>query len=181
MNLQYSEKRLETLVENRTVYTLRHSELNIFETYKQAEKVELQFNEPILASMLRGKKIMHLRDKPGFGFYPGESIILPSNELMHIDFPEATEQNPTQCLALRMSKEKIFRLLRWLGTQNWLRLGIRMRIIHALCNPNTVAPYKFETTLGRFRYKGDLAKYLDWNVYFFGSYERHNLDRKSVV
>ena len=107
MDFQYSEKRLETLVENRTVYTLRHSELNIFETYKQAEKVELQFNEPILASMLRGKKIMHLRDKPGFGFYPGESIILPSNELMHIDFPEATEQNPTQCLALRMSKEKI--------------------------------------------------------------------------
>ena len=75
MDFQYSEKRLETLVENRTVYTLRHSELNIFETYKQAEKVELQFNEPILASMLRGKKIMHLRDKPGFGFYPGESII----------------------------------------------------------------------------------------------------------
>lgn len=107
MELYYSEKRLETLVENRTVYTLRHSELNIYETYKQAEKVELQFNEPILASILRGKKVMHLRDKAGFDFYPGESIILPSNELMHIDFPEATELNPTQCLALRMSKEKI--------------------------------------------------------------------------
>ena len=107
MNLQYSEKRLETLVENRTVYTLRHSELNIYETYKQAEMVELQFNDPVLASMLRGKKVMHLRDKAGFDFYPGESIILPSNEIMHIDFPEATEINPTQCLALRMSNDKI--------------------------------------------------------------------------
>ena len=107
MELYYSEKRLETLVENRTVYTLRHSELNIYETYKQAEKVELQFNDPILASMLRGKKVMHLRGNAGFDFYPGESIILPSKEVMHIDFPEATEQNPTQCLALRMSKDKI--------------------------------------------------------------------------
>ena len=86
MNLQYSEKRLETLVENRTVYTLRHSELNIYETYKQAEKVELQFNEPILASMLRGKKVMHLRNKPGFDFYPGESIILPNNSQIIINF-----------------------------------------------------------------------------------------------
>jgi AraC family transcriptional regulator len=107
MHLEFSEKRLERLVENRTVYTLRHSELNIYETYQQAAKVELRFTDPVLASMLRGKKVMHLRDKEGFAFYPGESLILPSNELMLIDFPEATEKNPTQCLGLRMSNEKI--------------------------------------------------------------------------
>jgi YesN/AraC family two-component response regulator len=107
MQLEFSEKRLEKLVENRTVYTLRHSELNIYETYQQAAKVELQFSDPVLASMLRGKKVMHLRDKAGFDFYPGESLILPSNELMKIDFPEASIKNPTQCLGLRMSNEKI--------------------------------------------------------------------------
>jgi AraC family transcriptional regulator len=107
LNLEYSENRLERLVENRTVYTLKHSELNIYETYKQAERVALQFNDPVLASMIRGKKVMHLRNNPGFDFFPGESIILPGNETMLIDFPEATEQNPTQCLALRMSNEKI--------------------------------------------------------------------------
>ena len=107
LDLKYSEKRLGTLVENRTVYTLSHAELNIFETYEQAAKVELQFNEPILASMLRGKKVMHLRGDSSFEFYPSESVILPANELMRIDFPEATPDNPTQCLALRISPEKI--------------------------------------------------------------------------
>ena len=107
LDLKYSEKRLGTLVENRTVYTLSHAELNIFETYEQAAKVELQFNEPILASMLRGKKVMHLRGDNSFEFYPSESVILPANELMRIDFPEATPDNPTQCLALRISPDKI--------------------------------------------------------------------------
>lgn len=107
LDLKYSEKRLGTLVENRTTYTLSHAELNIFETYEQASKVELQFNEPILASMLRGKKVMHLRGENSFDFYPNESVVLPANELMRIDFPEATHDNPTQCLALRISPDKI--------------------------------------------------------------------------
>lgn len=111
LDLKYSEKRLGTLVENRTVYSLSHSELNIFETYEHASKVELQFHEPVLASMLRGKKVMHLRGDNSFDFYPSESVILPSNELMRIDFPEATPDNPTQCLALRISPEKIMNIV----------------------------------------------------------------------
>jgi AraC family transcriptional regulator len=106
-NLQYSEKRLGTLVENRTAYTLNNVELNVFETYEYAAMVELRFREPILASMLRGKKVMHLRDENSFEFYPNESVILPPNELMRIDFPEATPDNPTQCLALSISPDKI--------------------------------------------------------------------------
>jgi AraC-like DNA-binding protein len=57
--------------------------------------------------MLRGKKVMHLRGDNSFEFYPTESVVLPSNELMRIDFPEATPDTPTQCLALRISPEKI--------------------------------------------------------------------------
>lgn len=105
--LHYQNRRLETLVENRTLHTLNNAELNIFETHQKAAQVMLQFHEPVLASMIRGKKIMHLQNTPSFGFLPGESVILPSNELMCIDFPEATEQNPTQCLALAFNKAKL--------------------------------------------------------------------------
>ncbi|EAZ80695.1 AraC family transcriptional regulator [Algoriphagus machipongonensis] len=98
---------LKTLVENRTTYTLENCELNIFETHQQADDVNLVFGDLVLTTMLKGKKVMHLFDKPGFEYLPGESVIVPPNEVMKIDFPEAQWDNPTQCIALSISKEMI--------------------------------------------------------------------------
>lgn len=98
---------LKTLVENRTTYTLDNCELNIFETHQAAEKVNLVFGDLVLTTMLKGKKVMHLFGNPGFEYLPGESVIVPPNEVMKIDFPEAEMENPTQCIALSISKEMI--------------------------------------------------------------------------
>ncbi|MEO2052641.1 MAG: AraC family transcriptional regulator [Allomuricauda sp.] len=111
-NRFYKERKLEHLVENQTSYTLNNAAMHVFETHLQAEKVMLQFNQPVLASMLIGKKVMHLRDKKAFNFLPGESLILPSNEIMQIDFPEANQDNPTRCLAMAISEEKINKVIR---------------------------------------------------------------------
>ncbi|GAB4034399.1 AraC family transcriptional regulator [Spirosoma gilvum] len=100
-------RRLEQEVENRTAYTIDTAELNIYETHHVAEKVELTFNSPVLASMIRGKKVMHLPGTPSFDFFPGESVIVPGQEMMRIDFPEAETDNPTQCLALAIDSDKI--------------------------------------------------------------------------
>ena len=102
-----STRRLDTFIENRTIYSAEFAELNVFETQQVAEKVDLQFGFPIIASMLTGKKIMHLNNRDPFEFYPGESVVLPSNEKMIIDFPLATKENPTRCLALGIDPEKI--------------------------------------------------------------------------
>lgn len=108
----FKERKLENLVENQTSYTLNNASMHVFETHLQADRVLLQFDQPVLASMLIGKKIMHLRDKKAFDFLPGESLILPSNEMMCIDFPEANHENPTRCLAMAISEEKINRVIR---------------------------------------------------------------------
>lgn len=100
-------KDLKTLVENRTTYTLEDCELNIFETHQEAADVNLVFGDLVLTTMLKGKKVMHLFEKPGFDYLPGESVIVPPNEVMKIDFPEAKWENPTQCIALSISKEMI--------------------------------------------------------------------------
>ncbi|MGJ5642171.1 AraC family transcriptional regulator [Formosa sp. S-31] len=102
-----SRRTLTTLVENRTTYHADWAELNIFETHDFAEKVELQFGFPVIASMLSGKKIMHIEGLPAFDFYPGESVVMPSYKKMVIDFPLASFTNPTKCLALGIEESKI--------------------------------------------------------------------------
>ncbi len=101
------ERHLHTLVENRSIYTLEHCELNVFETHQEAHNVHLRFGDLVLTSMLRGKKVMHLFGKEGFEYLPGESVLVPPDEVMRIDFPEAERQNPTQCIALAISPEQI--------------------------------------------------------------------------
>ncbi|MFQ3213100.1 MAG: AraC family transcriptional regulator [Marivirga sp.] len=98
-----NEKTLHSLVENQTTYTFNQCELHVFETHQEAHQVGLLFNDFVYTSMLKGKKIMHLKDKPSFDYLPGESVIVGPNELMEIDFPNANSAYPTQCLALGIS------------------------------------------------------------------------------
>ena len=100
-------ERLHSLVENRTVYAMNGFELNIFETHRAAHRVPLRLDGLALTTMLRGKKVMHLPNRPAFDYLPGESVVVDKGELMEIDFPEAYPCQPTQCLAVTIAPATI--------------------------------------------------------------------------
>jgi len=100
-------RKLEQVVENRTAYTLEQAELSIFETHEAVNDIAFQFSTTTLASMIRGKKIIHIDNKPSFEFLAGESMILAPGQTCIIDFPEATPDTPVECLKLSISQEKI--------------------------------------------------------------------------
>jgi AraC-like DNA-binding protein len=127
-----TESSLKTLVENRTIYNLNNFELNLFETFQTSEAVSLKFNDLVVTSMIKGKKIMHLFDQPGFDYLPGESVIVPATVEMKIDFPDANMENTTQCLALAIDNKKIVDTLSFLnekypreGKNNYWKLDER--------------------------------------------------------
>ena len=100
-------EKLHSLVENRTVFALEAFELNIFETHQAAHRVPLRLEGLALTTMLRGKKVMHLPDRPAFDYLPGETVVVGEDELMEIDFPEACLCQPTQCLAVAIAPATI--------------------------------------------------------------------------
>lgn len=114
--------KLFTLVENRSQFEFRQSRLNVFETRLRSEAVPLHFPHVVFTAMLKGRKVMHLGEQQQrFDYLPGESVILPKHSPMLIDFPDATLEEPTQCLALELDSELINQTLA-LMNERWPRL-----------------------------------------------------------
>lgn len=67
------------------------------------------------------------------------------------------------------------KILRIIGNLDWVRFGIRYRIISFFCNSGDIDSHQFEVDFFGSVYKGNLNNYIDWNVYFFGAYEKFEL------
>ncbi|MCD8445769.1 helix-turn-helix domain-containing protein [Tenacibaculum finnmarkense] len=100
-------RKLASFIENKTIYTSPYAELTIFKTNKVTKNIFLDFDALIIASIITGKAIMDFEKTMPFSFIPGETLIIPEENSVRIDFPEASELNPTVCLGLVIDPNKI--------------------------------------------------------------------------
>jgi AraC-like DNA-binding protein len=103
-------KRFEpkVLIENKISFDGPHSQLSIYDTFEQANKVQLKSDQPLFCAMISGKKVMHSSDDDYHSdFLPHESFVMAPNQTVEIDFPVAQLSKPTRCLAIEISTDKI--------------------------------------------------------------------------
>ncbi len=66
----------------------------------------------------------------------------------------------------------IFKILQLVGRVEFIPFSWRYRLARYFRNPENSDPAPFETDFYGLKYRGDLKSYVDWNVYFFGAYEK---------
>lgn len=61
-------------------------------------------------------------------------------------------------------------LLPALGRQDWIRFGLRNRLVRIFDDPDEGRDEAFESPFFGLRYPGNLNTFIDWSVYYFGAY-----------
>lgn len=97
----------QVLVENRTSVGGNDLEFAIYDTYQPAQEVALHARNPLYCGMVTGRKVIHASGQPVFDFLPGESLVVPAEHSIHIDFPEARDGAPTTCITLEIDSDRV--------------------------------------------------------------------------
>lgn len=110
LDLESRREQRHLLIENKVSFQGPGSELSIYDTYRSASRVGLGADQLLFCGMVTGKKVMHsVHDglEKDQVFLPHESYVMSPGEYVEIDFPEANEAQPTTCLTIEISKERI--------------------------------------------------------------------------
>lgn len=102
-----ARKQPRQLIENRVSFAGPCSELSVYDTYLPAQRVDFHAGELLYCGMISGRKIMHAAGGYSAEFVPRESFVLAPGEDIQIDFPEARPDNPTSCLAIEITRERV--------------------------------------------------------------------------
>lgn len=101
-------------------------------------------------------------------YFPGQFPLAIENDKVLGIMPARAEINCEESFPIKL------KFLRWLGRQTWVPRG-QDRLLRLGCDPNTCGPYPFEVNFFGLRYRGDLAQFIDWSVFMYGSYAYREL------
>lgn len=69
----------------------------------------------------------------------------------------------------------IRKILRAFASINWLRFGVKDRIIRLMHNPDTCESEDFVVDFFGAKYEGNFDTFIDWSVFYYGAYAREEL------
>ena len=98
------------LVENRVTFGAAHAEFAVYDTFRPAERVPLRAPNPLYCGMVTGVKRVHTAAGGAIPFLPLESLVVPSDQTVHIDFPGASDAQPTKCLTIEIDRGQVRRV-----------------------------------------------------------------------
>ncbi|MBV1907766.1 MAG: AraC family transcriptional regulator, partial [Kangiellaceae bacterium] len=96
----------QTLIENRIGFAGPNSELSIYDTYQACSRIGLDSEEVTFCGMITGKKVVHSQSSK-IEFLPQQSFVMSPGQHIDIDFPLASEQSPTTCMTINLSRTHI--------------------------------------------------------------------------
>ncbi|WP_448548526.1 helix-turn-helix domain-containing protein [Thalassotalea fusca] len=109
----------QVLVENKVSFAAENTELSIYDTYQTVERVGLSSDQLMFCGMLTGTKVMHANAVDIHQtFLPHESFVMAPNQTVEIDFPDAALDQPTTCLAIEISPERISKVANQLSIES---------------------------------------------------------------
>lgn len=134
----------KVLVENKISFNGPQSQLSIYDTFEPAQKVQLKSDQPLFCAMISGKKVMHSDDDYHSDFFPHESFVMAPNQVVEIDFPIAQLTQPTRCLAIEISSDRIAQVAEQLNysqhkSQEFGEWQYQPQIVHTHHNAQTQA------------------------------------------
>ncbi|NRA20397.1 MAG: AraC family transcriptional regulator [Oceanospirillaceae bacterium] len=107
----------QVLIENKISFAAANSELSIYDTFEPASRVELASDQLMFCGMVSGKKVMHANDNNfECEFLPHESFVMAPNHPVEIDFPIASIEHPTTCLAIEIGSQRVQQIISGLNS-----------------------------------------------------------------
>ena len=92
-----------------------------------------------------------------------------------------TERSP-DARSTRAGTEPLrIKLLSAICRQNWIRTGLRYRLLRKFAHWSNLDAIPFECDFYGHRYAGELSRHIDWHVYVFGAYELPELQLLSRI
>jgi len=93
---------MEKFIERGTDFPLRNGKLSIYETNCSCKGIQFYFEQYVMTLMLSGHKTI-VSDNIKFEFFPGTFFIPEKENINSISIPNASFNNPTQCLVLELN------------------------------------------------------------------------------